>query len=303
MNFDIGKVFTHAWQITWKNKILWVFNMFPILLSFLFIPIVFIPMFFLGPNALINQRLIDEPRYVGVFIGTGIFLSILSILSYAWGAASSSLGILRVETGRGQLAFRDLLEDGIKYFWRILGVTFLIGTAVCAVYLLLFGCMTLFGMATMGLGMICFQPLYLLLYPAMLIVYALVEESEAAVVADNTGAIEAISRSWSLIKANFWQFVLISILIYFSIFILSSIVTLPLVAPFFFLPLIADGSPLHIDFQGLGWILLLMSLIFLPLLALVQGISLTFMKSVFMIVYLQLTRSPTLQPVSQQSTP
>lgn len=175
MNFDVGEVLARAWQITWKHRVLWVFNMFPILIGFLFVPIVFIPMFFIGPNALIHQDVVDQPLYVSVFIGTNLLLTLLSILLYAAGVSSATLGILRVENGRDQLQFKELLQDGLKYYWRILGVTLSIGTVVSVVFLLLFGCMPAFGMATMGPGILCLQPLFLLLYPAMLIVYALVQ--------------------------------------------------------------------------------------------------------------------------------
>ncbi len=174
MNFDVGDVLTRAWQITWKHKVLWVFNMFPVLLSFLFIPIVFIPMFFIGPNALINQD-----------------------------------------------------------------------------------------------------------------------------VADDLGVRAAIERGWALLKAHFWRFVLVALVIYFGILLLSSIVTLPFMAPFFFLPLIVESSQTGFNFEVLGWILLVISLVVLPVLALVQGFSLAFMKSAFMIIYLRLTRSTVLQPTSQ----
>jgi hypothetical protein len=297
VNFDIGEVLARAWEITWKHKVLWVFNMFPVLLSLLFIPVVFIPMFFIGPNSLMNQGFVDQPLYVSVFIGTNLLLTFLSIILYAAGAASASLGILRVEKGRERLLFRDLFQDGLEYFWRILGVTLLIGAVISVVFLLLFGCMMLVGMATMGLGMICLQPLFLLLYPALLIVYSLVEQSQAAVIADDMGVTEAISRGWALIKANFWRFVLISLGIYFGIFILSSIVMLPFMAPFFFLPMIMEGSQEGFESQMFGWVLLFLSMILLPILAILQGFSLTFMKSAFMIVYLHLTRSTALQPV------
>lgn len=302
MNFDVGEVLTHAWQITWKHKILWVFNMFPVLLSFLFIPIVFIPMFFLGPNALIRQDVVDSPTYVSAFIAFNLFLTALSILVYASGAASSSLGILRVENGSERLSFRDLLQDGLDYFWRVLGVSLLIGAAISTVVLLLFGCMMLVGTATLGLGMICLQPLFLLLYPAMLLAYSLVEQSQAAVIADKLGVAAAIRRAWALLRANFWGFVLVSLVLYFGIFILSSIVMLPFMAPFLFLPLVADSSRTGLDFQALGWILLAFSLILLPVLALVQGFSMTMMKSAFMILYLRLTRSTVLQPTSASFT-
>ena len=298
MNFDVGDVLTRAWQITWKHKVLWMFNMFPVLLSFLFIPIVFIPMFFIGPNALINQDIVDSPTYVSAFIAFNLFLMALSMLLYASGAASSLLGVLRVENGSDRLPFRGLFQDGLDYFWRVLGVSVTIGAAISIVFLLLFGCMMLVGSVTMGLGMICLQPLFLLLYPAMLLAYSLVEQSQAAVVADNLGVRAAIERGWALHKSHFWRFVLVSLVIYFGILLLSSIVTLPFLTPFFFLPLIIDNSQTGLNFQVLGWVLLVISLVLLPVLALVQGFSLTFMKSAFMIIYLRLTRSTVLQPTS-----
>lgn len=302
MNFDLEEILTRAWQITWRHKILWVFNMFPVLLSFLFIPVVFIPMFFIGPNSLINQDFVDQPYYVSLFIGINLFLSVLSLFLYAAGSSSAYLGILRIENGRGRLSFNDLLQDGLAYFWRILGVTVLVGALTGGVYLLLFGCMMLFGMATLGLGMICLQPLFLLLYPAVLIVYALVEESQAAVVADNSGVIDALGRGGALIRAHFWRFVLLALVTYFGIFILSSIVMLPLVVPFFFLPVLMENTQGTMNLQMFGWISLLFSLVLLPVLAVVQGAALTFMKSAFMLIYLRLTRSSGLltapQPLS-----
>jgi hypothetical protein len=136
VNFDVGDVLTRAWQVTWKHKVLWVFNMFPVLLSFLFIPIVFILMVFIGPNALINQDFIDSPTYVSAFIAFNLFLTALSMLLYASGAASSLLGVLRIENGSDKLPFRDLFQDGLDYFWRVLGVSLTIGAAISIVFLL-----------------------------------------------------------------------------------------------------------------------------------------------------------------------
>ena len=302
MNFDFGDVLTRAWQITWKHKMLWVFNMFPVLITFLFLPVVFIPMFFLGPNSLISQDFISGSSYTSLFIVTDIILTVLSLVLYASGSASVSLGILRAESGKQALLFKELFQDGLKYFWRILGLTLLIGGIVLVTVLLLFGCTMLIGMATMGLGMICLQPLLVSIYPALLIIYGLTEESQAALIAENISIVDAISRAWLLLKENFWTFILISILLYFGILILSSIVTLPLFAPFFFLPMAMEKSRINFDVYSLGWVLMLSSLIFLPILAIVQGAALTFMKSTYMIVYLQLTRPVVLQPTMLEPT-
>ena len=43
MNFDFGEVLTRAFQITWKNKILWLFSALPTLVTFLVFPIMYVP--------------------------------------------------------------------------------------------------------------------------------------------------------------------------------------------------------------------------------------------------------------------
>lgn len=302
MTVDVGEVLARAWQITWKYKVLWVFNMFPVLIGFLFLQILIIPMFFLGPNSLVNQYPGNGASYNSLVIVTDILLAILLTIFYALGAASASLGILRIETGKEQLSFKVLFQDGLDYFGRILGVMLLVGAAIFVVFLLLFGCMMLAGMVPMGLGMLCLQPLLLFIYPALLIVYALIEESQAAVVAENMKVLNAVARGWSLIRSNFWKFVLIAIIIYFGIFIFSSVVAMPLLAPFFFLQIITQNPSMNIDVQSFGWVPMVLSLILLPIFAIIQGLSVTFMKSAYMIVYLRLTRPADLNATVQAAT-
>lgn len=295
MNFDIGEILRRATRITWKHKVLWVFNMFPVLFGFLFVPTVFIPMFFLGPYSLFRQGAIHPSDYLSTLTGTDVVLILLSLLLYAAGAAASFLGILRVENGRERLPFRELLQDGFEYFWPILGLTLLAGGAASLVLLLVSGSMALAGMATRGLGLICFAPLLFFLYPAMLMAYSLVEEAQAAAVADQVGALAALSRSWALMKAHFGMFVRFSLVLYLGIFILSLIFLLPLAVPFLFLFLAMQGPLAGFDAQRFGWSLAGLSLVLLPALALVQGVAVTFIKSAFMLIYLRLTRSPVQQ--------
>ena len=77
MNFDVGDVLARAWQITWKHKILWVFNMFPVLLRFLFVPI-----FLIGLNTLLNPGFIEFPACLAAIMAFNLFLMALSALLY-----------------------------------------------------------------------------------------------------------------------------------------------------------------------------------------------------------------------------
>ena len=46
MNFDFGEVLSHAWQITWKHKVLWIIGiLFGFFISTMF-PLMFSPVLF-----------------------------------------------------------------------------------------------------------------------------------------------------------------------------------------------------------------------------------------------------------------
>ena len=299
MNFDIGEILTRASQITWKHKVLWVFNMFPLLFGVLFVPTVLIPMFFLGPYSLFRQGSIDSSYYLSLFSGIDLVLILLSIVLYTIGAASSSLGILRVENGRTQLPFRELLQDGLEYFWRILWITLVVGGATGLVLLPIFGCMTLVSAATRGLGLACLVPLLFFLYPALLLAYSMLELSQAALIADKRGTLSALSRSWALMRTHFWTFVRFSLVLYIGIFVLSLIFLLPLAIPYLFLFLRMRAPLAGFNAQQFGDSLILLNLVLLPILAIVLGVAVTFIKSSFMDIYLRLTRSTLMQTALQ----
>lgn len=297
MKFDLGEVLTRAWQITWKHKVLWVFNILPVLLSFLFLPVVFIPIFFMDPRSLAGSNFTEQPGYVLLVFGVGLLNTILSLLLYARGSASASLGILRAEEGEVDLSFRGLFQDGAQFFGRILGIVLLVGLGAGLVVLVFFGCLSLVGTLTGGIGMLCLQPLFLLIYPAMLVVYALMELSQAAVIVEDKGVSDALARGWDLTRNNFWSVIVITLLIYLAVTILSTIVMMPFMIPFFFFPFLMDNSQVELTLRTFGLMMAVFSIFLLPIMAIIQGFSLTYIKSAFMIVFLRLRRDPTLAPL------
>jgi len=303
MSFDVGEVLSQAGQITWKHKVFWVFSALPVLVSFLILPLVFVPIISMGTDSRGNPVIFEEPLFIALFIVTNVIVSLLGFILYALGTSSVMLGILRSEEGIGQLKFLDLFNDGRQYLWRILGVMLLISLAVLAIFLVLFACMALFGAVTAGIGFICMQPLFIILYPGMMVLYVIIEQSQAAVVADNMGVVDAISRGWNLVKENFWRFLLISLIIYFGLTFLTSIVLLPFMTPFFFIPILISNSQIDISAQSLVLLIAAFSIIFLPVMALVQGITITFMKATYMLVYLRLTRGSKSQPILLEAVP
>jgi hypothetical protein len=302
VTLDIGEVLTRAWQITWRHKVLWLFSALPVLLSFLIFPFVSLPIFFMDQDPFGNRSLLDEPLYILLLVGFSIFISLLSFLLYGISSSSVLLGVLRADEGSEQIRFRELLNDGKKYWWRVLGVMLLVGLGISVILMVVFGCMLLFSILTAGIGFICMQPLMLLMYPTMMVLYGFIEETQAAVVVDELGVMDAIRRGWELVRSNFWPIVLISLIVYLGIGFLSAIVMLPFMMPFFFVPIFMETQQVDFNSRTLMLIMGGFSLVLLPVMALVQGITITFLKSTYTLVYLRLTRpAGAPQPVLQEA--
>jgi uncharacterized membrane protein len=291
VSFDFGEVLSRAWQITWKHKVLWLFSALPVFLAFLIFPIMIVPVFFFGMDSQGNPVLFENPIFIILFVAFNIVISTLSFVLYTIGTSCTTLGVLRVEQGVEHLTIPGLFNEGMKYFARILGVGLLVTAGVSAVFSAFFVCMALFGMVTMGLGFICAQPLIILLYPVMMVLYAFIEQAQAAVVSDDMGVTQAIARGWNLVKSNFWRVLLISLIVYLGIGFLSGIVMMPFMVPFFFLPFLMEDQNVEFNMRSLGLMMVAFSVIFLPALALLQGITITFLKSTYTLVYLRLTRN------------
>jgi len=290
MNFDFGEILSRSFRITWRHKVLWFFSALPILLSFLIFPVVFLPIFLSDFDPYSEPFFVDQPVYILLFIGFSIFISALSVVLYAISSSSVTLGVLQVDGGAEKLGVGEMFDDSKPYWWRVLGVTVLIGLGISLFFMVIFGCISLFGAVTVGLGFICMMPLFLVIYPIMMVLYGFIEVSQAAVVIDDIGVTDAIRRGWDLVRANFLRILLISFIVYMGISLLSSIIVLPFMTPFFFFPLIMEGGQFEITPRTMMTFTGCFSLILLPVMGLIQGVGITFLKASYAITYLQLTR-------------
>jgi hypothetical protein len=291
MNFEIGEVLSRAVQITWKHKVFWGFIILPMLAGFLIIPLTLSPIILMDGGSFGPPSYFENPIFIVLFIGLHLLLALVSLVLTAIGYSSLTLGIVRVERGEEGLIFKGLLRDGMKYFPRMLGVLLLLAGGISFVFMAIFFGVALFGMVTAGIGFICAQPLILAMYPVMMVVYAFMEQSQAAVVVDELGVTQAIVKGWELLRANFWRLVLVSLIIYLGIGIVSSIIVMPFMLPLFFLPFLMESSFFDSGLQSFGLLMAGYMLLLLPVMALVQGVTITFMKSAYVLVYLRLTRS------------
>jgi hypothetical protein len=296
---ELGEVLTRAWQITWKNKVLWAISALPILVSFLMIPIWLV---FVFAGDFDPERMFGFLENQWVMIVASLFYLIIIVVSFflqITSRSSSTLGIYRVEAGIQPLTFMSLIKDGFQYFWRILGISLLLALVVMAFFIVFFACISAVSIVTMGIGAICLQPLFLLFIPLTLLGMAFMEQAEAAVVVDGLGVMDAAKRGYELVRANLLTFALITVVIYFGMSILSSLLVFPFMIPMFFfmMPNLESGMP---DFNNIFRMQAVFMVVLLPIMTLVQGFSLTYLKSAMMVTYLRLTRSASAPPPEVQ---
>jgi hypothetical protein len=288
MNFDFGDVLTRAWKITWKHKVLWAISILPFLIFFLFVPFWLILLFQENLDLDVIAAWMQNPIYMTIAIFVYLVIIVSSVFLQIASRSSLTLGIYRAEAVLQPVTLVDLLMDGYRYFWRILGISLLIGVGIMVVFLAFFVILAALSVVTMGFAVLCIQPLFILMIPVFLLVMALTEQSESAIVADELNVMDALRRAYGLIKSNIWKYVLITLILYFGMNILISVVTFPLMIPmFFFMMRSMEAGP---DFNTLIRMQALFGVVILPLMALVQGFSLTYMKSAMMLTYLRLTR-------------
>lgn len=297
MNFDLGEVLTRAWQITWKHRVLWVFAMLPMLPFVLFLPLILY--FFLSPDFQSRAPVFfEDPNLIILFFGGTLFLAAISFVLQIFSNSATTAGIFQVEAGKGRVSFPEIAQGGRAYFWRMLGAILLVSIGMMAFFAVFSACLSLIGLVTFGIGSMLGQLLFL---PAAMAAYALLEQTQAAVVVDSLNPVDAITRAWELMQENITSYALITVILYFGLTIFSSIASVPLMAPL--LLAVFNRFSGELSNSPMLWIGVLCFAAFVPVYFVLQAAALLFTKSAFMITYLRLTRSSKLQPLPLEATP
>ena len=293
MNFNFGEVLTRAGQITWKYKMLWISGIIIGLIGILptSVSLMFtnpFSSFAVGDQAEINQRMVPMLLVNGLIF----LLSIASIPVYIIGMSLPSLATCRLEMGSKALAFGELIMESLKYFWRVLGIFLLVWVGMFVVVIAFMACIGVLSVITLGLGVICAFPLFILFIPLAILSYSFTEQGVSAVVVDDLGISDALQRAWTLVKKNFGVMALMSIIIYLASMIVGMVISVPMMIPMFgFISSMGvepDFEAFDKIFRNMTWWMLAFS----PLYAVFQGILLAFMQSAWTLTYMRLTRKP-----------
>jgi hypothetical protein len=304
MNFNFGEILTRAWQITWKYKVLWIFGILAGCTNgsggggggggntgYS-----------TGPSEDWNvppeiRRLVswmaDFVAWVEgnlwIFIVIGLVVLLLIIISVFLGTIGR-IGLIKgsyqAELGAERLAFGELFSASMPYFWRVFGLSFLIGLA----FLLLFVPLIFLGVVTAGVGFLCLLPLICLLIPVGFAVGIIIEQANRAIVLEDLSLLDGLRRSWEISRANVWSLVVMGLILFGITLVLGIVIALPIliiVFPTIFAFAMGEGQSFTPLYIALACICL-----YAPVSWLLNGILTTFSQSAWTLTYLRLTQNP-----------
>ncbi|MBL8063790.1 MAG: hypothetical protein JNK32_12255 [Anaerolineales bacterium] len=307
MKIDLGKILTRSWQIIWNNKVLWIFG---ILAGFASgngggnngsnssnnDPSNSFPG---GMEQFTEQAGEFFQQYMLIIIAVCLVIVVLSFLFYALGMMGRIgllKGVYKVEQGVTALQFGELWSESMPYFWRFFGLNFLVGLAFLVILLPFIA----IAIATMGVGLACLLPMICLLVPIAWVVNVILEQGQAAIVAEDLTITEGFRRGWEIAKSDIGGMIVLSLVLGIGSAIIGFIMALPLIAamlPFIFSMMSYEsGAP----FPPTAWISIVCCVAYFPVLLVLNGILTSYMKTAWALSYLQLTKPAENTPVVVQ---
>lgn len=298
MTFNFGEVLTRAWQIIWKHRVLWIFgilagcsrggssgggggggNGFSNPSSFNEIE---------GTMNRVAEWITNNPWVIVLFVLAIIVIVILSIYLGTIGRIALIKGTYQAEQGAESLVFGQLFSESSPYFWRVFGLSFLIGL----VYLVIFLPMVAFGALTAGVGFLCLLPVICLLIPFALAVNIIIEQANAAIVLDDLSITDGFRRGWDIVKSNVGPVLIMAIILGVLSFVIGLIIAIPIIITVF--PLIfgiANGT------RNWLWIAGICCAVYFPIMLVLNGILTSFVQSAWTLTYMRLTKPQDNAPV------
>jgi hypothetical protein len=289
---DIGEVLSKAWHIIWKNKVLWIFGILagctagngssP---SYQFSRSDFgyrSQQFF--------NNIPDWQIWLGLalLIGLALVIIFVIILLSTIGRIGIIRGTMQADTGQTNLRFGELFNGSFPYFWRVFGLNLLIFLIIFVVILIFFGFFALAAAVTLGIALICLIPLLCLIIPIGWFVSIIIEQANAALVVDNIGVFEALSRGWNVVKDNLGETLIMGLILGIGGAIVGFLIGLPFII--IFLPVLTAlffnaSRSLPV---GIG-VSLICLILYLPVLLALNGALRSYIGSAWALTYMRLT--------------
>lgn len=296
---DFGEVLSKAWKIIWKHKILWVFGILAGLgsgvasngsNSFRYT--------YQGNEYPQVQRFIENiPVWVWLLVALFIILVVIIVYILSTiGRIALIKGTLQADEDAAGLSFGKLFSESLHYFWRIFGLSFLVGVVLFIVVLVFLVPIIVIGIASI-VGILCVIPLICVLFPVSWLLTLFIEQSVIAIVLEDTGIFDGLSRGWNVVIKNIGAMILMALIIFIGGGIVNFVIALPLFL--IVMPLVINLIASNGQYVGTGLVVtIVLFIVYLPILLVATGIAKAYISAAWTLTYRRLTgKRPSLPAV------
>lgn len=233
---------------------------------------------------------IDEGAWIAIalaILGVVLVLGLIFLVLGVIGQAGLIAGFGRADEGQA-ITLSEAFNLGISNFWRLLGIRVIVWLIGLVVGIAVAVGVIVFTIGTLGIGILCLLPLICLLIPLAWGVDAYIILSMVAAVEESLGVFDAFRRAWETARANLGPVIIMALILIVGGGILSAVLGIPFIG--IVVPAIA-GFALGTDtsiYSGLA-ISGLCLVIGIPIFILLSGVLTTFTTGAWTLTYRRLT--------------
>lgn len=324
MKINIGEILTKAWKITWKFKVLWIFGILAGCGAnnnrFNFngnsggsgggrgdsgrLPEAWRQFENMRPEQAMRQF---WGQYAAIITFVILLLCVLWFLFYFLGIMGKTgliKGANKADGGAESMSFGELWTESTPYFWRMFGLQLLVGLPIFLLVVILLVVMGFAGFSAFsnglsggGLGVLfigmlsVFMGVMCIVGLIGMIIGLLLVQVENAIVLEDLGILQGLSRGWQVFTANLLPVIVMALILGVVGGVISLLIALPLLA-------ILVPAAMSIAFTGANNIVMPLVigggclLLYLPVLLILSGILQSYNQSVWTLTYRRLTVSP-----------
>jgi hypothetical protein len=317
-----GEIFSKAWKILWKHKILWIFGILagcvnsgtsnfnfnfnssniqtnpapgnPSTPNIPDIPGLPSTQEMLRIWDQINHQVTTVP--IWGWVALIAVLVLFSLFIYALGTMGrigTIEGSWQADEGKVKLQFGELWNDSDASFWRMVLLDLLLFGISLVLALLVIVPFVGFTAAAGGFGALAslalLVPLMCLCIPVSWIVGMYLEQARVALVGEKLGVIASLTRAWAIIRAHPGEVIITGILVGIGSAIVSFIISLPfllVMVPIIFGLAAGTNSNLLI---GSIAVTVIGMLIYIPILIVLRGVMAAYINALWTLLFRRLT--------------
>ncbi len=238
---DLSKIYSKAWDLIKKYKILWLFGLFAGCGQSTFGTSSYsadkdystsfstsqippgLQRWFLNIDRFANNNPGKFFLYILLISGVFVFIGLLIGLLRVYGKTGLISGVKLAEKDITPLTFNNINEEVKKYFWKVVLLFLLVWVVNLIISLMLVG---LFLTIILAVPVICFAFVYALIYAL------LVNQFPIALIVEDLDPFLAIKRTFQVVFSNIPLYLTVGIINLFGLIVVSFLLGLPIIAVF-----------------------------------------------------------------------